>query len=59
MMQITVEILERNHAALIAERDGYLDEAERLRAQATGAEGAIRIVEHLLALAQKAEEPHE
>ena len=58
-MQITTEILERQRAALVTERDGYLAGAEDLRAQATGVEGAIRIVDHLLAVAQKEEEPHE
>lgn len=58
-MQITTEILERQRAALVTERDGYLAEAEDLRAQATGVEGAIRIVDHLLTLARKPEEPHE
>lgn len=55
-MQITPEILEKNRESLIAERDGYLAEAERLRAQATAVEGAIRLAEHLLALAKKPEE---
>ena len=54
-MKITVEILEANRSALVTERDGYLDESERLRAQATGVEGAIRILDHLLALARKPE----
>jgi len=55
-MKITVEILEANRTALVAERDGYIEESERLRAQATGVEGAIRIVDHLLDLARKPEE---
>lgn len=57
-MQITPEIIEKNRESLIAERDGYLAEAERLRAQATAVEGAIRLAEHLLALAKKPEEPN-
>lgn len=55
-MQITREILEKNKAALVAERDGYLAEAERLGAQATGCEGAIRVVDHMLAVLDKPED---
>lgn len=58
-MLITPEILEANRAALITERDGYLEEAERLRAQATGVEGAVRILDHLIELTQKPEASHE
>ena len=54
-MKITRELLEKQKAALVAERDGYLAEAEALRAQATGCEGALRIVEHLLGLIDKPE----
>lgn len=58
-MQITAEILEKNRASLVAERDRYLEEAEALRGQATGCEGAIRIIDHLLALARKPEGKNE
>lgn len=59
-MNITREILEKNRAALVAERDGYLAESERLAAQATGCEGAIRVVDHLLeALAKPEPKPAE
>lgn len=58
-MKITREILEKQRAALIAERDGYLAEMERLAGQATGCEGAIRVVEHLLAVEEKTEVPNE
>lgn len=54
-MQITADILESNRSALVTERDGYLAEAERLRGQATAVEGAIRILDHLLALARRTE----
>lgn len=55
-MEITPEVLEANRDALVAERDGYLEESERLRAQATAVGGAIRIVEHLLELARAPED---
>lgn len=55
-MQITPEILEANRAALVAERDAHVADAERASAQATAVEGAIRILDHLLALAQKPED---
>jgi hypothetical protein len=58
-MQITTELLEKQRAALVTERDGYLEEAENLRAQATGVEGALRIIDHLLTLARKPEGNHE
>lgn len=54
-MQITREFLEKQRAALVAERDGYLAEAERIAAQATGCEGALRIIDHLLGLIDKPE----
>lgn len=55
-MQITPDILEANRAALVAERDAHVADAERASAQATAVEGAIRILDHLLALAQKPED---
>lgn len=58
-MQITAEIIEDNRKALVAERDAHLADAERAGANATATEGAIRILDHLLALARKTEEPHE
>jgi hypothetical protein len=58
-MQITTELLEKQRAALVTERDGYLEEAENLRAQATGVEGALRIIDYLLTLARKPEGNHE
>lgn len=54
-MKITREVLEKQRAALITERDGYLAEMERLAGQATGCEGALRVVEHLLGLIDKPE----
>lgn len=44
---------------LVAERDAHLADAERASANATAVEGAIRILDHLLSLAQKPEETHE
>ena len=58
-MQITEAILEENRTALVAERDAHLADAERASANATAVEGALRILDHLLALARKPEEPHD
>ena len=55
-MKITVEILEANRAALVAERDAHLADADRASAQATAVEGAIRLADHLLEVARKPEE---
>ncbi len=55
-MLITVEILEKNREALVAERDGHLADSENALAQATACGGAIRVLEHLLELARKPEE---
>lgn len=55
-MKITLEVLEANREALTKERDGYLAESERLVAAATGCEGALRVLSHLIALVQKPDE---
>lgn len=55
-MKITVELLEANLAALVAERDGHLADSERALGQATAVGGAIRVVEHLIEVARRPEE---
>ena len=54
-MKITVEILGANRAAFVAERDAHLADAEKASANATAVEGAIRVIDHLIELAQKPE----
>ena len=54
-MKITLEVLEANRDALVKERDGYLAESDRLLGQATGCAGALRVLDHLIALAQRPE----
>ena len=57
-MQITEAILEDNRKALVDERDAHLADAERASANATAVEGAIRVLDHLIALARKPEDIH-